>query len=202
MMVRKKRRSEFMDSPELSKKVKQLLARIQYYDLETKNHCMNVQAYSLMIGKKLKMSDNELKVLEIASLLHDIGKIYIPLSITLKPGRLNKREEAFMRKHPSYGYGYLKYHNIPDEIAICVLEHHEYIDGSGYPNHRKGTQIHTVTKILQVADVYDALASDRPYRKAYSTNEIIEELAKGKYFKGAVEVIVDSIKNRDGFQSE
>lgn len=200
MMERKKRRSRLMEN--LEKKVEQLLARIQCYNLETKNHCVNVQAYSLLIGKQLGISDSELKILEVASLLHDIGKIYIPFSITLKPGKLNKREEVFMRRHSSYGYEYLKYHNIPEEIAACVLEHHEYIDGSGYPNHLNGNQIHTVTKILQVADVYDALASDRPYRKAYSTNEIIAEITKGKYFENAVEVIVNSIKNEKAFHVE
>lgn len=184
-----------MNNIKLTEKEEKLLDRIQQYNQETKRHCMKVQACSLFIGKQLGIPDDEIQILKTASLLHDIGKIYIPLSIILKPGKLNNREYAIMKRHPFYGYSYLKYHDVPEEIAICVLQHHEYIDGSGYPNHLKGMQIHTVTKILQVADVYDALASDRPYRKAFNKNQMIEELQKDKYFSAAAEVILDCMKN-------
>lgn len=193
MMEQRKGRSKDMNSIALTGKADQLLARIQCFDQETSQHSIKVQTYSLFIGRQLGLADSELEVLGIASLLHDIGKIYIPRSIILKPEKLNKREATFMKRHPSYGYRYLKYHEIPEEIAVCVLQHHEHIDGSGYPYQLKGEQIHKVTQILQVADVYDALSSNRPYRRAFSKDEIIKEFETGKYFENAVEVILNSI---------
>ena len=127
------------------------------------------------------MGDNSLQRLEFAAMLHDIGKVGIPSEILRKEEKLTNKEYQIIKRHPEIGYEILR--NVPylKDIAKIVLEHHEWVDGSGYPDGLEGDSIHGMAKILCVADAYDAMTSERPYRKKpLSIEEAIEELKGNK----------------------
>lgn len=143
---------------------------------ETGNHVRRVATYSELIAEKLGMPSNEIKVFKLASTLHDIGKIGIPDSILLKPGKLNDNEFGIMKTHTLLGYEILKgsSREILKSAAIIALEHHEKYDGSGYPKGLKGDEIHIYGRIVAIADVFDALSTDRVYKKAWDLDEVIQ----------------------------
>jgi putative nucleotidyltransferase with HDIG domain len=153
-------------------------------DKETEGHTQRVTEMALKLAEKMGMSDIEKLDLRRGALLHDIGKMGIPDSILHKPGTLTKDEWDIMRQHPSYAYQMLSpisYLKRAIEISYC---HHEKWDGSGYPRGLKGEEIPLSARLFAVVDVFDALTSDRPYRKAWShedTYRYIEEQA-GKHF--------------------
>ena len=124
-------------------------------------------------GISLRMSERQLHDLGMAGLLHDIGKMTIPVSILNKPGKLTDEEYEIMKSHPINAAELLKNY-VSNDIVRAIEGHHEKLDGSGYPYGRKGDNIHYYSKILAICDVYDALTSDRPYRKAAFPNEVIE----------------------------
>jgi two-component system response regulator RpfG len=135
------------------------------------------------------LDENRCTLIELAAPMHDIGKIGIPDNILLKPGKLNHEELAIMKTHTSIGYHILKnshskYISLGAEIA---LSHHERFDGGGYPNGLQGKAIPLDARIVAVADVYDALTSERPYKKAWSNQEALEYLVsnKGAHFDPA-----------------
>lgn len=129
-------------------------------------HCVNVSLISTVLGKWLSFSDEDLKNITIAGLLHDIGKFTLPQEILNKPGRLTEEEFALIKKHPVNGYALLKDFPIDNSIKEAVLTHHERCDGSGYPAGLSGDRIHPYAKIIAIADVYDAMTSPRSYREA------------------------------------
>ena len=106
-------------------------------------------------------------------MLHDYGKIEIPDEILSKPGKLTREEFEVIKKHPVYGAGYLVDLSFPSEIKEIVLQHHERLDGSGYPGGLKHESISDMVQIVAISDVYDALTTDRPYRRALTTEEAI-----------------------------
>lgn len=153
---------------------------IKSMDNYTYQHCVNVAILSLIIGIELKLNKKELYDLCLGALMHDIGKVMIPKEILLKPGPLSDDEYEKMKQHTSLGYDYLKGSlEIPSTSRIIALYHHERIDGKGYPEKRGGDGINMLAKIVAVADVYDALTSDRPYRKAMSPNNALEYIMAG-----------------------
>ncbi|QFR48767.1 HD domain-containing protein [Sulfurimonas lithotrophica] len=153
---------------------------------ETGNHVKRVALYSELLALKYGMDANEAKLLKQASPMHDIGKIGIPDSILNKPGRHTKEEFEIMKTHANLGYDILK--NSSREIlkaaAIVAYEHHEKYDGSGYPRGLSGKDIHIYGRITAVADVFDALGSDRVYKKAWDDDKIFELFKEesGKHF--------------------
>ncbi|NLM35980.1 MAG: HD-GYP domain-containing protein [Clostridiales bacterium] len=156
------------------------LVDIKSMDNYTYQHCVNVAILSLILGIRLNLNKNELRDLCIGALIHDIGKILTPKSILLKEGGLTDSELAIMREHTIKGYEYVK--NIPEIPAtsrVITIQHHERYDGSGYPHHKKGKNIHKFSRIVAIADVYDALTSDRPYRRALSPSEALEYIMAG-----------------------
>lgn len=156
------------------------LVDIKSMDDYTYQHSVNVIILSLVLGISLNMSRDKLFHLAMGAMLHDIGKVFVPKEILLKTGRLTDSEFAIIKEHPLRGYEYLKGHiDISALSRIIVLQHHEKIDGTGYPEGIKGNKIHEFAKIAAIADVYDALTSDRPYRRAMSPNEAIEYLMGG-----------------------
>ncbi len=167
-------------------------------DPATKGHSIRVMRYALRIGKEMKLSMNELKILEYASILHDVGKIGIPDSVLLKPDRFTKEEYEIMKKHVVITKEIISAINFPPEykdVPIIATMHHEFLDGSGYPNGLKGEQIPLLARILCIADIYDALVSyDRPYKPAYSKQEavnILYEMAKvGKIDREILDIFV------------
>lgn len=143
-------------------------------------HSLNVCLYTLVLGIAHGYSKEELRVIGLGALLHDIGKTQIPVKIIQKPGKLTDEEFRHMQAHTEIGFRILKEEpNIPLLAAHCALQHHERIDGSGYPRGLKGPQIHEYAKWLGVADSYDAMTSNRIYKKAMLPHQAVEALYVG-----------------------
>ncbi|WP_150267302.1 HD-GYP domain-containing protein [Paenibacillus tepidiphilus] len=143
-------------------------------------HSLNVCLYTLVLGIAHGYSKEELRVIGLGSLLHDIGKTQIPVKIIQKPGMLTDDEFRHMQAHTEIGYKILKEEpNIPLLAAHCALQHHERINGSGYPRGLTGPQIHEYAKWLGVADSYDAMTSNRIYKKAMLPHQAVEALYVG-----------------------
>ena len=149
-------------------------------DPYTVGHQKNVALLSVAIAHELGFSDDKLKCLETAALTHDIGKIGIPSEILNKPGALTHLEFELIKTHAQAGYDILKQVNFPGPVADIVWEHHERLNGSGYPRGLKGEQIRLETRILSVADVVDAMTSIRPYRAALGLDVALAEISKGR----------------------
>jgi response regulator RpfG family c-di-GMP phosphodiesterase len=148
----------------------------EYKDEETSNHVKRVSDYTVLIAKGLKLSDKEQDVLYYAAPLHDIGKVGTPDHILLKPGRLDEEEMTIMREHAMIGSNILQDVQSPYLQAGCLIAqtHHEKYDGSGYPKGLKGDEIPLYGRIVAIADVFDALTSKRPYKKAWTFEEAVE----------------------------
>jgi len=144
----------------------------------TAEHQIRVAQLAVSIGKEKSFSNDHLKILKIASALHDIGKIHIPAEILNKPLGLSGYEMAIIRNHAQVGYDILKSVDFPGPVAKIVFQHHERIDGSGYPLGSKGKDIILESRILAVADVVEAMSSRRPYRSAFSRDITLNEIMK------------------------
>lgn len=142
---------------------------------ETGNHVKRVAEYSALFAQKLGLSFQECELIKMASPMHDIGKVAIPDSILNKPGKLTADEWEIMKTHSQLGYEMLKHSDreILKASAIIAKEHHEKFDGSGYPDGLKGEDIHIYARITAMADVFDALGSERVYKKAWPLPEIL-----------------------------
>lgn len=159
-------------------------------------HSMNVAMLSMLIGKWLKYEDKKLQALVQAALLHDIGKIKVPLEILNKPGKLTDAEYEEMKKHSEYGYRMLEEKgNISMDICLAVLMHHEREDGSGYPIGAKSNRIHDFAKIIAVADIYDAMTSERVYKERESPFEVFELMEEKTIGQLSVEVVLTFLNN-------
>lgn len=154
--------------------VEVLSAAIEARDHYTLGHSTRVARLSVEIGKEMKLSDRELEELEIACLFHDVGKIKIPDSILLKEGKLNVSEYREMMRHPEYGAEILSKASSLIKYIPAVRHHHEWYNGQGYPDRLEGETIPLSAAIISLVDVFDAMTSDRPYRKALSTKESLQ----------------------------
>lgn len=145
------------------------LTDLRLHDTYTFAHSVNVSILSGLLGVLLKLPEEEQLKLTLGGLLHDIGKVTVPYEILTKAGHLNDEEWQVMQGHPEAGRRRLK-QMFPRDVMLSTiaLQHHERFDGSGYPNHLKGEQIHRYGRIVAIADVYDALTSVRPYKRAYT----------------------------------
>ena len=155
-----------------------LAAAIEAKDSYTHGHSTNVMEYAVKISKELGLDDETIENIKYAGLLHDIGKIGVKDVILCKQGRLTDEEVAELRKHPEYGANIMKQIEIFKDIAPLTLYHHEKYDGTGYPLGLKGDQIPLGARILSVADTYDAMIADRPYRKAFPFSFVKSEMLK------------------------
>lgn len=153
---------------------------------ETGNHVKRVAEYSRLFAKFYGLSEDETEMIKQVSPMHDIGKVAIPDSVLNKPGKFTAEERAIMDTHADLGYDMLKGSNkaLLKMAAIVAKEHHEKWDGTGYPDKKSGTYIHIFGRITAIADVFDALGSDRVYKKAWSDKEIFElfKQERGKHF--------------------
>jgi HD-GYP domain-containing protein (c-di-GMP phosphodiesterase class II) len=144
------------------------------------------------------LADDAVERLYFNGLLHDIGKISIPKSILTKPGELAEEEWALIRAHTKQGYSILKDANLPWPAAEAALQHHERLDGSGYPNGITGDKLSLEVSILAVCDVVEAMSSHRPYRPARTTTDVLKELTDGrgtKYNATVVDVMLPKIES-------
>ena len=137
-------------------------------------------AVATAIAEELRLDANRVEGIRIAAGLHDIGKIGTPAEIISKPGRLTPNEFEFIKLHAQQGYEILKGVNFPWPLAQVALQHHERLDGSGYPQGLKGDAIILEARIIAVADVVEAMASHRPYRQALGVEEALGEIERGR----------------------
>jgi HD-GYP domain-containing protein (c-di-GMP phosphodiesterase class II) len=148
-------------------------------DLNTGVHSTRLAEWAMRVGQELGLEEDDLRDLEIAALLHDIGKIGIPDSILKKPAKLEADEYALMKKHPEYGWAVLRMLPGFERAALYILHHHESFDGKGYPAGLKGSEIPIASRIVSVIDSFDAMVSSRPYRKGLPFEEAIRRLILG-----------------------
>lgn len=151
---------------------------LDFKDNDTGGHSQRVSAYAVEIARRMGIGREDLDVIARGALLHDIGKIAVPDRVLLKPGALSDEEWTIMRKHPETGYSMLKTIRVPEPIAEVVRQHHERYDGRGYPAGRRGREIVLGARIFSVADLYDAMTNDRPYRKALPIDQVLAEIRK------------------------
>jgi putative two-component system response regulator len=156
--------------------LKALTAALETRDSETHGHSERVVTYSLRLGREYGLNSEEMKALEFGSLLHDIGKIGVPDSILRKPAKLTEEEWVRMREHPLHGQQILRGIEFLQGAARVVAQHHEQWDGSGYPVGLRGEEIDVCARIFSVADAFDAITSDRVYRRGKSYEAAAQEL--------------------------
>ena len=156
--------------------LKALTAALETRDSETHGHSERVVSYSLRLGREYGLNSEEMKSLEFGSLLHDIGKIGVPDSILRKPAKLTDEEWVRMREHPVHGQQILRGIEFLQGAARVVAQHHEQWDGSGYPLGLRGEEIDICARIFAVADAFDAITSDRVYRRGKTYEAASQEL--------------------------
>ncbi|HKZ18408.1 MAG TPA: HD-GYP domain-containing protein, partial [Geobacteraceae bacterium] len=176
-----------------------LLALVSALDMRERNtrlHSQRVRDYTLLLAERYGVPEREMRVMGLGALLHDVGKIAVPDGILLKDGGLSDAEWAEMHGHPGEGFRLLRRIGFLKEAAEIVHSHHERYDGSGYPRRLKGEEIPLGARLFAVADVFDALTSDRPYHSAVDyaqAAEIIRE-KKDRHFDPAVVEVFEKIK--------
>lgn len=179
---------------EVEEREREILARLakatEFRDGGNASHLERISRYAGLIAEAMRLQDDEVRMIELAAPLHDIGQIGIPDAILLKPGKLTREEFAVVMRHPKLGYEILKDSSsrFVQAGATIALHHHERWDGSGYPDGLAGEAIPMAARIVAVADVLDAMSTPRPYRPAHSLQETIEHLRSqaGKLFDPTV----------------
>jgi putative two-component system response regulator len=176
-----------------------LALSIEARDPYTRGHCDRLSEMSAMLGEKLGIPEEDVKALRRAGIVHDVGKVAVPDSILLKPGPLSPEEIEVMRRHPVIGEQICEPLKTFRLVLPIIRHHHERHDGSGYPDHLRGQEIPLTARILQLADVYDALTTDRPYRKADSSDVALaimnEEAARGWWDRELLEAFRTMIRD-------
>jgi len=160
--------------------VEELINIVEIKSPSTASHCFRVSALALKIGKVFYLSSDDMEELFIASMLHDLGKILVNDKILNKPNKLTEEEYEIMKGHSQKGFKILRDIEGMSNISEIILHHHERYDGSGYPCGLKGRQIPFLSRIIAVADSFDAMISDRPYGRKMSVDEAIKELERNK----------------------
>ncbi len=186
---------KIMDDPNIIKTINSLKKQDSY----TYRHMVNVSILCALMGKWLGYLPEQIRMLAVAGLLHDIGKVAIPLNILNKPGKLEEEEFIVIKKHPAMGYDICKrIPDVSDEIVCAVVAHHERENGSGYPFGLYEDRIPETAKIIAIADVYDAMTSDRSYKKKdtpYKALEILKEESYDKLNAGMVYIFIQKMSD-------
>jgi len=165
-----------------------ILKALNEKDNYTYGHSLRVAYFSLVIGKNLGLSEKEMYDLEMSALFHDIGKIGVPDKVLLKPSRLDEDEFLLMKEHPSKSAKILEGFKNFEKVALYAKHHHERYDGRGYPDRLAGEDIPLFSRIILIADTFDAMTSSRPYRKGLAHEVAFEELVdfSGSQFDGSL----------------
>lgn len=164
----------------LIESINALGSALEIKDLYTSGHQKRVSDMGCQIARTMELSHDRITGIRLAGLVHDIGKLSIPSEILSKPSKLDELEFALVKRHPSIGFDILKHIPFPWPIAKIVLQHHERMDGSGYPQGLSGDKILLEARIIGVADVFEAMSSHRPYRPALGIEKALEEISKNK----------------------
>ncbi len=173
------RRRELRLQSVMSQTVKALSRALEKRDPYTAGHQERVAVIAVRISQALGLDATQQQGIQMAAIIHDIGKIHIPLEILTHPGALSGLEKAFIRAHPVIGHEIVKDIDFPWPIAEMILQHHERLDGSGYPNGLIGDEILLGARILAVADVYESMTTMRPYRAALGPELALNEIRAG-----------------------
>ena len=179
--------------------VQALISTIEAKDAYTKGHSERVAELSAQIARKMNYSESEIEKIKYAGYLHDVGKVSLESNILNKKGELSKKEYEIVKEHPEVGADIVKNVKYLEEVADYVKYHHERLDGSGYPEGLKGDEIPEGARILAVADVYDALTSNRPYRSAWKRNKalnLLKEESGECLDENVVDKLFDLLKER------
>jgi putative nucleotidyltransferase with HDIG domain len=153
---------------------------VEKRDPYTANHQRRVALLAVAIAREMELAEEEIEGIYMAATIHDIGKIYVPAEILNKTGKLNDIEFALIRSHPQVGYEILKLIDFPWPVEKIVVQHHERLNGSGYPGGLFGEEILLSAKILCVADVVEAMTSHRPYKQALGLDKALEEILQNR----------------------
>jgi PAS domain S-box-containing protein/putative nucleotidyltransferase with HDIG domain len=172
---------------------------VEMRDHYTAGHQKRVNQLACAIAREMHLPIERVQIIRVAGLLHDFGKIFVPTEILIKPGKLNDLEFSLIRSHPQSGYHVLKSIEFPWPIADIIVQHHERMDGSGYPSHLRGEEIGIEARILAVADVVEAMTFHRSYRPALGLDTALREINKNKttlYDPKVAEACLDSFLDR------
>lgn len=180
-------------------KLTEMRRKVEAKDMYTHDHGLRLEGYSVRIGEKLNMSKAKLTNLGYAAGFHDIGKINVPDEILNKPGKLTNEEFEYIKRHPADGADIIENTFLKD-CALAILQHHERLDGSGYPNKLKGDEISLEGKIIAVVDTYDAMTSDRPYRKGMDPKVAFAEINSlvGRHYDEKIVACFEEVLKEEG----
>jgi putative nucleotidyltransferase with HDIG domain len=159
-----------------------LAETIEVKDRFMRGHARRVSFYAGLLAERLSLEAGELEEIRVAAFLHDLGKVGVPTDLLLRAGALDSNERAIVEQHPAIGARLVKPLAIPNSIASAIQHHHEWWDGTGYPDGLKGEEIPQTSRIISVVDAFDAMSSDRPYRRALARSTAINEI---RHFAGS-----------------
>ncbi|QNP58000.1 HD-GYP domain-containing protein [Paenacidovorax monticola] len=172
------------------------LARLKTADDYTYMHSVAVCALMVALAKQIGMDENATRIAGLAGLLHDLGKAAVPMEVLNKPGKLTDEEFTVVRSHPVAGHAMLKEGDVHPQVLDACLHHHEKVDGTGYPHRLRGEQISVLSRMTAICDVYDAITSDRPYKRGWDPSESLRRMAEwtqdhfdGRLFQAFVKTI-------------
>ena len=165
--------SEILRTPDVQVSLNDIASNDEY----TYTHSVSTMVYALMIGRKLNYSEQKMTILGMGTLLHDIGKMLIDREVMFKEGELTNQEYQYVKMHALYGYQAMRrITSVPEQVRQIAYMHHERLDGSGYPQGLMGSDLNEYVRIVSIADVYDALTTDRCYRKRWPANKAMDFL--------------------------
>ncbi len=207
-LIRKQNRENIIKLKESEKNLRVALEQailmvgdiVEKRDPYTSGHQKRVASLAVKMAKRLGFSRARLEIVRFSSLIHDLGKITVPSSILSKPGSISDIEVAMIRSHPEKGYNILKNYKFTEKVAEIIHQHHERIDGSGYPCGIAGDEIMLEAMILGVADVVEAMSSHRPYRPALGMDAALDEIVSKKnilYDSSVVDACVEICRKKD-----
>lgn len=176
------------------------IVQLKRHDDYTFTHSLNVAIVSLFIGTFMGLTQEELTRLGLGALLHDLGKLKVPQELLRKPASLTEAERRIIERHPVAAKLLLDEQGVEDPVKLTAFEHHERLDGSGYPLHLSSSGIHLFARIVAVADVYEALTSQRPYRRALPLPEVVEYLMGNAGYRLDGEVVRTFISRLSPYQ--
>jgi putative two-component system response regulator len=190
------RLKRYTDELESAESVIMSLALIvEARDAYTEGHCDRLSAYAVGVGRRMGLPEGDLAALRRGGLMHDVGKIGIPDAVLLKPSRLTPREFAIVKQHTIIGERLCAGMRSLAPVRTIIRQHHERLDGSGYPDGLRGEAISPLAQIIGVVDAFDAMTTDRPYRRAsshaYAVDELYRDVAHGRFGQAVVEAFAD-----------